>query len=84
MDIKGVIRFLEEEKRIECGYATQCKLAKKFNEVIKFLKKEVKMKNNNVFKQMWDEFKRKHEGECWDVSSSMSETEDKYFSEEEK
>ena len=39
MNTKEAIEFLECEKRVECGHATQCKLAKDFNEVIECLKR---------------------------------------------
>jgi len=51
MDIKGAIEFLEYEKRIECGHATQSKLAKDFNKVITLIRRGEK------FEQMWEEFK---------------------------
>ena len=34
MNTNEAIEFMKEEKRIECGHATQCKLAKKFNQII--------------------------------------------------
>ena len=36
------------------------------------------------YKQMWWAFYDKHEDECYDVPRSMSETREKYFSEEEE
>ena len=37
MNTKEAIEFCKTEKIIECGHATQCKLAKQFNEVISLL-----------------------------------------------
>ena len=47
MDTKEAIEFCETEKRIECGVATQCKLAKDFNKVIALLKRGEK------YEAMW-------------------------------
>ena len=49
MEVKEAIEFIEDEKLIICGRATQCPEAKGFNEVVALLKRGEKSE------KMWEE-----------------------------
>lgn len=86
METKEAVEFIEIEKRIICGCATQCLEAKGFNKVITLLKQGEK------YKQMWEKSKKDllHASvENWKVSLEqiileIKKLEEKHFPKESK
>ena len=81
METKEAVEFIEIEKRIICGCATQCLEAKGFNKVITLLKQGEK------YKQMWKEFYKEwgeYPIELHSIDEFMDDIKQKYFPKEAK